>query len=283
MIAKRILFGQAPKIALPEGAIDSHMHVYSAQYPSLLGGPDLPADAACLEDYQKVQQWLGLKRVVITQPNAYQIDNTVMLEALDVLGERGRGVVVVTPDTTEEELEEWHARGARGARIMQLPQGAAGIDKLLEVNAKIKPFGWTCIVQFYGNEILEYVPTLEKIQGDYVIDHFCKFIPPVKPDSIEYNALLGLIERGNAYYKMAGVYESSKVGAPEYSDIEVLAKPIIERFPERVLWGSNWPHVSGPIENAPNDAILLDKMMEWMGSDQTRQQIFVENPQRLYW
>ncbi|TDO97367.1 amidohydrolase family protein [Marinomonas balearica] len=283
MTAKRILFGQPPKIALPDNAIDSHMHVYSAQHPSQPGGPDLPADAASLEDYQKVQQWLGLKRVVITQPNAYQTDNTVMLEALDVLGDRGRGVVVVTPDTTEEELEAWHARGARGARIMQLPQGAAGIDKLLEVNAKIRSLGWTCIVQFYGHEIMEHLPVLEKIQGDYSIDHFCKFIPPVKTDSVEYKALLSLMERGNAYYKMAGVYESSQVGAPNYADIEAMAKPIIERFPERVLWGSNWPHVSGPIENAPNDAILLDKMMEWMGDERTRQQIFVENPQRLYW
>ncbi|ETI59180.1 amidohydrolase family protein [Marinomonas profundimaris] len=279
----RTLIGKAPRIALPKGSVDTHIHVYSAQHPSMPGGPDLPVDAANLADYQKVQHWLGLEKVVITQPNAYQTDNTCLLEALDELGDNGRGVVAVTTKTSDATLQAWHDRGVRGARIMELTLGAVRLKDLLEVNAKIRPFDWTCIVQFNGREILDRTALLEKVQGDYVIDHHGKFLPPVTPDSKEFDQLLRLIDKGNCYYKIAACYESSVTGGPDYQDIAELSKRIIAHAPERVIWGSNWPHVSGAPEDAPNDVQLLDTVMSWMPDETTRQSIFVDNPNRLYW
>tara|TARA_R110001583_G_scaffold58125_2_gene173518 strand:+ start:1938 stop:2795 length:858 start_codon:yes stop_codon:yes gene_type:complete len=279
----RTLKGQSPRIALPQGSVDSHIHVYSPKHHALPGGPDLPADVASLADYRKVQQWLGLNKVVITQPNAYQTDNTCMLEALKELGDNGRGVVVVTPETDEATLQHWHDLGARGARIMELTLGAVRLKDLLKVNAKIRPLDWTCIVQFNGREILDRAPLLNKIQGDYVIDHHGKFLPPVTPDSKEFDQLLRLIDKGNCYYKIAACYESSVTGGPDYQDIADLSKRIIAHAPERVIWGSNWPHVSGSPEDAPNDVQLLDTVMSWMPDEKTRQSIFVDNPNRLYW
>ena len=279
----RILSGKAPNIALPKGSIDSHCHVYHKDYPALAGGPDVPADAPSLQEYRQLQAWLGLEKVVFTQPNAYQADNTCLLEALKTVGDNARGVAVVTPETTEAQLQAWHELGVRGARIMQLPMGAVKLDKLETVAAKIKAFDWSCIVQFNGQEILEHAPQLNKINNNYVIDHHGKFLPPVKINSPQFQQLLKLIDKGNCYYKIAACYESSQSGHPHYEDIAIMTKHIIEYAPERVIWGSNWPHVSTTAELAPNDASLLDTMMSWMPDEATRQRIFVDNPLRLYW
>jgi D-galactarolactone isomerase len=279
----RILTGKAPLITLPKGSIDTHIHVYDAKHAALPGGPSIPIDAANINDYRQVQQWLGLEKVVITQPNAYQTDNTVMLEALTQLGDKGRGIVAVTSSTDETSLQHWHEKGARGARIMELTLGAVRMKDLLEVNAKIRPLNWTCIVQFNGREMLDRAPLLEKIQGNYVIDHHGKFLPPVSPNSDEFKQLLKLIDKGNCYYKIAACYESSITGGPGYSDLAELSKQVIAHAPERVIWGSNWPHVSGGPEDAPNDVALLDTVMSWMPDEKTRQAIFVDNPNRLYW
>lgn len=279
----RILTGKAPRIALPKGSVDTHIHVYDAKHPALPGGPDLPTDTANINDYCQVQQWLGLEKVVITQPNAYQTDNTVMLEALSTLGDRGRGVIVVSTSTDETSLQQWHEKGARGARIMELTLGAVRMKDLLEINAKIRSLDWTCIVQFNGREMLDRAPLLKQVQGDYVIDHHGKFLPPVSPDSKEFSQLLKLIDKGNCYYKIAACYESSVTGGPDYRDLAELSKRVIEHAPERVIWGSNWPHVSGTPEEAPNDVELLDTVMSWMPDEKTRQAIFVDNPHHLYW
>ncbi|WP_338040934.1 amidohydrolase family protein [Marinomonas algicola] len=279
----RTLTGKAPHAALPVGSVDTHIHVYDAKHPSLPGGPSLPIDAANINDYRQVQQWLGLEKVVITQPNAYQTDNSVLLAALSALGNKGRGVAAVTTNTDEASLQKWHENGVRGARIMELTLGAVRMKDLLEVNAKIRPLDWTCIVQFNGREMLDRAALLTKIQGDYVIDHHGKFLPPVAPNSKEFKQLLKLIDKGNCYYKIAACYESSVTGGPEYHDLAALSKRVIEHAPERIIWGSNWPHVSRSPTEAPNDVQLLDTVMNWMPDSKTRQAIFVDNPNHLYW
>ncbi|RBO84759.1 amidohydrolase family protein [Marinomonas aquiplantarum] len=279
----RRLNGQAPNIALPKGSIDTHIHIYDAQHPNLPGGPAIPVDAANLQDYQQVMTWLGIEKVVITQPNAYQTNNQVLLNAVQSMGEKARGIVVVTPDTSEAELEKWHQMGARGARIMQLTQGAVRLKDLLSVNDKIATFGWSCIVQFNGREILEHASILNKIKGNFSLDHHGKFLPPVKINSAEFKQVLKLLDKGNCYYKIAACYESSATGGPDYEDVADMTKAAIKHAPERIIWGSNWPHVSGTPEQAPNDARLLDLIQSWIPDERTRQAIFVDNPERLYW
>lgn len=279
----RLLSGTPPNVLLPKGSVDTHIHVYDAAHPNLPGGPKIPVDGANLADYQKVQAWLGLEKVVITQPNAYQTDNQVLLQAVQSLGDKARGIVVVTPETTEEELAQWHAMGARGARIMQLTQGAVRLKDLLNINAKVANFGWSCIVQFNGREILDHAPLLNKIQGNFSLDHHVKFLPPVATNSREFKQVLTLLDKGNCYYKIAACYESSASGGPNYEDVADMAKAAIQHAPERIIWGSNWPHVSGTPEEAPNDAALLDLVQSWIPDDKSRQAIFVDNPNRLYW
>lgn len=278
----RQLEGCAPLVRLPANSVDTHMHVYSPLYPQQTPGPLIPADCPGLDDYRLVQRRLGLQQVVIVQANAYGNDNRCMLDALDILGAQARGVVVVTPDTPESELVSMHERGARGARIMQLTGGAVGLEHLLAVNARIREFGWHCIVQFDGREILGHVPLLAQVDNPFVIDHIGKYLGPVTPESAEFKALLKLLDRGNCYVKIAGCYESSHTGGPDYADTAALTRALIAHAPERVLWASNWPHVSQTVEGAPDDAALLDTVCGWMGDDETLQRVFVQNPRELY-
>lgn len=279
----RTLDGRAPKFALPKGAVDCHIHLFdSTKYEAQAGGPPPPADAP-IEDYEKVQKWLGLDRVVITQGNAYHKDNSCLLDALDHFADRARGVVAVDASISDEEINRMSVKGVRGARIMNILKGAVGLDELLEVNARVHPFGWSLIVQFDGRDMIQHVPQLEKIQGDYVIDHTGKFLKPVSVDSPAFQALLKLVDRGNCYVKLAGCYETSKTGYPTYEDVGALSKALIKYAPDRIIWGSNFPHnMANCAENYPDDVHLLDLINEWAGSDANRQKIFVDNPVKLY-
>jgi D-galactarolactone isomerase len=279
---KRIITGTPPRTQLPKGAVDTHMHLYDTQFKGEVGGPPPPEDFANLADYQSMQNWIGLEKVVIVQPNAYQANNECMLRALDQLGDQARGIVVVTPETTEAELHAMHQRGARGARIMELPGGAVGLKHLLEINAKIRPLGWHCIVQFDGRDMHTHTPLLNQLDDLYIIDHVGKFLGSTTPESSTFKALLKLIDKGNCYVKIGAVYESTHTQEPGYPDVAALSRALIQHAPERILWASNWPHVSQSIENAPNDAWLLDTVCDWMEDDKTIQQIFVDNPHRIY-
>ncbi|OUS38009.1 amidohydrolase ['Osedax' symbiont bacterium Rs2_46_30_T18] len=278
---QRKITGTAPNTQLPAGSIDSHMHIYNRDYPDQPGGPASPADFAGLDEYQKVQKWLGLERVVIVQANAHQRDNNCLLNVLAHFGEKARGIACIRPDTHEITLDRYHQQGVRAARIMHLG-GGTRLDDLLSVNALVQDLNWSSIVQFDGNQIDSHSALLQQIQGNYVLDHHGKFFQPIDGDSSEFSTLLKLIDKGNCYFKLAGCYETSKSGYPDYADLGATAKALIAHAPERIIWGSNWPHVSLAPGDTPCDAQLLDTVCSWMPNTKVLQQIFVDNPARLY-
>lgn len=278
----RKLSGEPPRLRLPPKATDTHLHIYDDRFPGREGGPPKPPLPASLDDYKMLQSWLGLERVVFVQGAAYQFDNACLLDALERFEGEARGIAVVGPDVDEATLEDLTARGVRGARIMHLPGGAVGMGDLLAIDARTRPFGWKPIVQFDGRDIADYLARLEALPGDYVIDHAGKFLEPVSVDSPEFTALLKLIDRGNCYVKISACYETSKVGPPSYDDVGALSKALIDHAPERMLYATNWPHVSKPIDAQPDDRGLLDLMLDWAPDEKTRQLIFVDNPARLY-
>lgn len=277
----RPLTGTHPRLKAPAGATDCHVHLYLPGYEAQPGGPKIP-ELATVADYQALQKWLSLERVVVTQPNAYQFDNRAILQGVAEIGqERARAIVAVAPDASESEIEAMHTQGARGARIMQLPGGAVGIDGLAEVEERIRAFGWHLMVQFNGREIGDYMATLKAIKTDYIIDHIGKFMPPVAADDSRVDQIVSLLDRGNAWIKICGGYETSLSGGPEYADVGPIAKRLIEHAPERVIWGSNWPHVGVPRMQYPDDAEQLDVLLHW-ADESTRQKILVDNPAALY-
>lgn len=277
----RPLTGTPPRLKAPAGATDCHVHLYLPGYEAQPGGPKIP-ELATVADYQALQKWLSLERVVVTQPNAYQFDNRAILQGVAEIGqENARAVVVVAPDATDAQIEELHAQGARGARIMQLPGGAVGIDKLAEVEERIRAFGWHLMVQFNGREIDSYIDTLKAIKTDYIIDHIGKFMPPVAANDSRVDQIVNLLERGNAWIKICAGYEASLSGGPTYTDVGPIAKRLIQHAPERVIWGTNWPHVGVPREQFPDDAEQLDVLLHW-ADERIRQKILVDNPAALY-
>lgn len=277
----RPLGGPPPKLLAPPGAVDCHMHVFLEGFPARPGGPPI-TELASVDDYRTVQKRLRLERVVLTQPNAYQFANGAILSALGQFGpDRARAVIVVAPDTGVPDLERLHARGVRGARIMNLPGGAVPIAAMKPVEDRVRDMGWHLMVQFNGREIDGHLDALDAIESDYVIDHLGKFMPPVAADDPRVDALCRLLDRSNAWLKICGAYETSLTGAPDFADVAPLARRLIAHAPERLIWGTNWPHVGVSRDDYPDDAALLDLLLDWADAD-ARRKMLLDNPVALY-
>jgi D-galactarolactone isomerase len=270
-----------PKLAAPAGATDTHIHVYHAEAPPAAGGPALPGDFR--EDrYREMRQRLGLARVIVVQPNAYQDDNRVALAAIRALGPGAKGVGVVKPGVSDAEIGRLSRDGIVAQRIFQLPWGAVGLDRMHDVMSQVHPFGWHANIQLDGRELPQWEDTIRRLPGKFVIDHIGKYLEPVTPKQKAFKSLLRLLDTGRCWVKLSAPYETSKTGAPKYEDVGLLAKALVKHAPERMLWASNWPHPSAPKDNVPDDADLLDLLLGWAPDDATRKKILVDNPAELY-
>jgi D-galactarolactone isomerase len=270
-----------PRLAVPAGAVDTHIHVYHAEAPPAPGGPALPGDFR-EEMYRKVQRRLGLERVVVVQPNAYQDDNRVTLEAIRAFGPGARGVGVVKPGVSDAEIGRLSQGGIVAQRIFQLPWGAVGFDRMHEVMARVHPFGWFANVQLDGRELPQWEDSIRRLPGKFVIDHIGKYLEPVTPEQEAFKTLLRLLDTGRCWVKLAAAYETSKTGAPGYEDVSRLARALVRHAPGRMLWASNWPHPSAPKDSIPDDADLLDLLLDWAPDEATRRKILLDNPAELY-
>jgi D-galactarolactone isomerase len=270
-----------PRLAVPPGATDTHIHVYHAEVPPAPAGPALPGDFR-ESHYREMRQRLGLERVIVVQPNAYQDDNRVTLEAIRALGPGAKGVGVVKPGVSDAEIERLGKGGIVAQRIFQLPWGAVGFDRMHEVMARVHPFGWFANVQLDGRELPQWEESIRKLPGKFVIDHIGKFLEPVTPEQEAFKSLLRLVDTGRCWVKLAAAYETSKTGAPGYEDVSRLARALVKHAPGRMLWASNWPHPSAPKDQVPDDADLLDLLLDWAPDEATRRKILVDNPAQLY-
>lgn len=280
----RPLAGKAPRIALPEGTIDSQTHMYLPGFPALPGGPPLPAgEFPTPTQYRQLMDWLGISRVVVTQGNSHQRDNGNLLACLAEMGYVARGVAVIDGETPEAELDLLSVAGVVGARIMDLPGGAVGLDALEAVDERASARGWMLAIQFDGSNILAHEARLAKLKSRWVLDHHGKFFSGATPDGPEVAALKRLVDRGNCWFKFAGAYESSKSGGPDYADVAAVARSIAAHAPERIVWGTNWPHnLAREQEQYPDDAALTDTVLGWLADANARRRALVDNPQALY-
>ena len=261
------------------GACDSHMHVYEDAYPlaptATFKPPHAPASA-----YRAVQRELGLARTVVIQPTGYGFDNRCTLAALAALGPEARAVVVVEPDVAPAELRSLHALGARGVRYMMLPGGVLPWSGLERTAAAIAPLGWHIDLQLDGRQLPQHEAVLRRLPCRLVIDHVGRFLGPVEPDSDAVLALFRLLDKGRCWMKISAPYESSRFGLPGYDDIAWIARAVAERYPERCLWASNWPHPNQ--SPAPADAAMLDWGLGCIAGTATQRKALVDNPTELY-
>lgn len=278
-----LLPASPPRTAVPPLSCDCHMHIYgdATEFPAAPESPFRPVPGGDFDAYVRMHRLLGLERAVVVQPSVYGTDNRCTMDAVERLGSRARAVVVVDETVEDAELQRLTEAGARGLRFFMLPGGVLGWDKLAPLAARVAPFGWHIQLQMDGRHLHEREAEIAGLGCPVVIDHNGKFLEPVETDHPGFLALCRLIDAGKAWVKTSGVYETSKDGFPDYGDVARLARALIDRFPERCVWATNWPHPSKP-DDAPDDSHLLDLFERWCGSDAVLRRILVENPATLY-
>ncbi len=274
----------SPQLTCPPKACDTHLHIYGPQekYPVRQAGAFPPPPNAGTADYQAVQERLGLERLVIVQPAAYGTDNRCTLDAMRTFGERARAVAVIDRDAGNGELLQLTEAGVRGLRFFMLPGGVYEWTDLQPLAARVAAFGWHIQLQMDGRLLHERFDLLSQLPCPLVIDHVGKFLEPVDTDHPGFRALLRLTAGGNCWVKLSAPYETSKAGPPHYPDVGRLAKALVRAAPERLVWASNWPHPSIRDGQYPDDAALLDTLLDWAPDDRTRRRILVDNPAELY-
>jgi D-galactarolactone isomerase len=270
-----------PTLVVPPGATDTHMHIYDTAVPAAPGAPALPGHFP-VEAYRAMRERVGLSRVVVVQPNAYGADNRVTLAAIAALGPAACGVAVVRPGVSDAELEALTRAGIRAIRFFGLRGGTLSWDVMDGLAARVHAFGWSAIVQLDGRTLPEHEAQIARLPGRFTIDHVGKFLEPVSPDHPAFKSLLRLVDTGRCWVKLSAPYETSRTGPPRYEDVGALAKALVRHAPERMLWASNWPHPSEPADRKPDDAHLLDLLLEWAPDDATRRRILADNPAELY-
>src|SRR3954447_7292244 len=273
-----------PRLKAPANAADCHMHTYD---PARFVMPPNPRPAptnARVEEYRLLQKRIGTSRVVIVQPRNYATDNRVTLYAISQFGPNARGVAVVTPAITDAELKAFNEGGIRGIRFsLSDPTSRAVTPEMVEPLAKrVADLGWHVQFNVDGEMIDEMAAILRRLPTPMVFDHLAH--PPVAV-GIEHSShkiVRELIDKGRTWVKVSGAYSNSKVGPPSYPEATKIAQAFVKAAPERLVWGSDWPHPGMPDHNKPDDALLFDLLAEWAPDEATRNRILVRNPEALY-
>jgi D-galactarolactone isomerase len=270
-------------LVLPPGAVDCHHHIYDSRYPADARATLRPADAT-VDDYRLLQARLGTTRSVVVQPSTYGTDNRCLVDALERFGTHARGIAVVDSTVDRAELERLHAAGVRGVRFnLSRPAGAPVED--MEVLARaIAPLGWHMQIHALADELLPVLERLQALPVPVVIDHLSRLPQPRGTDHPVYAALRRRVDLGNTWIKLSGVYHDSVTGAPDYADAAQVFRAWAQAAPERVLWGTDWPHVASMAgeKPMPDDARMLDLVGDWVPDAQHRQRILVDNPVTFY-
>jgi len=268
-----------PRLKAPANAADCHIHIYDSRFQS--SSPALPN--ATVEDYRLLQKRIGVTRVVIVTPRNYATDNTVTLDAIRQLGiANARGVAVIRPAVTDAELKSLDDAGIRGIRFtVANPRTAVvSIDMIEPLAQRIAAFGWHVQLNMPADRIVENADLLRRLPTQIVFDHMGQFPLPAGLAHPAYGVIRSLVDRGRAWVKISGAYLNSKIGPPTYADATAIAQAYVKAAPERLVWGTDWPHPSPPVK--PDDAMLFDLLAAWAPEEATRNRILVANPEVLY-
>ncbi|AGW90440.1 hypothetical protein N234_10395 [Ralstonia pickettii DTP0602] len=278
------------------GICDCHVHVFgpASAYRFDAARTYTPADAP-LDALLALHRSLGIDRTVIVQPSPYGADNTCLLDALAQLGGAGRGVAVIDETTSGDALTAMHRAGVRGVRVNLETAGEHDAEvarrRLLSAAKRVAPLGWH--VQTYTNlaTLSALSDVLSDLPAPLVVDHFGRAQAELGPSQAGFDTLLAALASGRVYVKLSAAYRISR--APDYADVAALARALIDANPDRVLWGTDWPHpgsaagrplsVAGitPFRDEDNARALL-RCLEWAGTTERAHKLLVDNPARLY-
>jgi predicted TIM-barrel fold metal-dependent hydrolase len=256
------------------------MHIFDPRLPQLVSRS--PVSNAGVAEYRLLQKRNGTTRVVIVQPRNHATDNQVTLDAVAQLGPNARGVAVLHPTITDAELKKLDAGGIRGIRFSLGDPATAvvTIDMVEPLSKRVAALGWHVQLHMPGDLIAENAKLLRRLPSPIVIDHMGRLPLPAGLDHPAYPVIRGLIDKGRTWVKLGGAYLNTRSGPPTYADATRIAQGYVKAAPERLVWGSDWPHPSE--KNKPDDALLFDLLMAWAPDATVRNRILVTNPEALY-
>jgi predicted TIM-barrel fold metal-dependent hydrolase len=274
---------ELPKLKAPPGACDCHHHIYDPRFPFALAGARMVPNAR-VPDYRLLQHRIGTSRSIVVTPAPFPAslaDNRVTLDALAAFGPNARGVAIVYPAITDAELKTLHDGGVRGIRFSLAAEAEPASYAVIEPLAKrIAPLGWHVQINMTAQQFLAAGDLWDRLPTPLVIDHMGHIPQPEGVDHPAFKRMRALIDKGRTWVKLSVTYDSSKIGPPSYADVNKVGAAYVQAAPERLVWGSNWPHPNETTK--PDDAMLFDLLSQWAPSEATRRRILVENPETLY-
>lgn len=262
-----------PELQAPLNACDSHQHIYDRRVPST------PVEAAkpdaLVPDYRLFQKRIGTTRAIVVNASNYAYNNDATLGAIAQMGNDARGIAVINTRFTRSDLETLHEKGIRGIRITKKPVTSWADIRILA--GRIADLGWHVQFNIEIEDVLANLDTLKTLPVPVVFDHLAR-LGDINDPALA--VIMRLVEGGNTWVKLSGAYIVEPYGAPHYSGAVAVGKAYVRAAPERVVWGSDWPHPSAKVR--PDDAVLFDLNLQWAPTEALRQQILVRNPEVLY-
>jgi 2-pyrone-4,6-dicarboxylate lactonase len=275
-----------PTFSLPRGAVDAHCHVFGPEsaFPYAPERRYTPADAP-KERLWALRDHLGFERNVLVQASCHGTDNDALINALEDADGRARGIAAVAADLSDEELEELNVAGVRGIRFNFLKRlgDPPSAPSLLPLVDRVRRLGWHVVVYFEAADLPELFEFLSSLSVTVVVDHMGRPDVSLSPNGPEFGRLLRLLdENDHIWCKVSCPERLSVSGPPGYEDVIPFASQVVESFPDRVLWGTDWPHPNMRT-HMPDDGKLVDFIPKIAPTAELQRRLLVDNPRRLYW
>lgn len=267
----------------PAGACDAHCHVFGPadRFPFAEGRSYTPPDAG-IDAFEALQEHLGLTRAVFVQASCHGTDNSAMLAAIERGAGRYAGVAMIDESFTDADLARLHDAGVRGTRFNFVAHlgGAPDLDVFWRIVDRVAPLGWHIVLHFDAKDLPRYSELLERMPCPFVIDHMARVSTADGLDQGPFRTLLDVMTDERAWVKISGAERLTADGPPPYDDVVPFARALIAAAPERILWGTDWPHPN--VRHMPDDGDLVDLLAAFAPDEAVRNQILVANPERLY-
>lgn len=282
-----------PRFRLPPGAVDAHCHVFGpgAEFPYAPERKYTPCDAGKAQLFA-LRDHLGFARNVIVQATCHGSDNRALTDACRSSGGRARGVASVRRDVSDAELRELHEAGVRGVRFNFVKRlvDSTPREQLAEIAARVARLGWHVVIYFEAPELPDLVDFLAALPTTVVVDHMGRPDVTRSVDGPEFALFLGLLREHPHVWSKVGGADRLSVSGPRalhaeplpYRDVVPFASRVVQEFPERVLWGSDWPHPNLK-DHMPDDGLLVDYVTQIAATPELQRKLMVDNPMRLYW
>jgi 2-pyrone-4,6-dicarboxylate lactonase len=282
-----------PRFVLPAGAVDAHCHVFGpgAEFPYAPERKYTPCDAS-KEHLFALRDHLGFDKNVIVQATCHGADNRALVDALRHSQGRARGVATVKRDVTDQALQDMHDAGVRGVRFNFVKRlvDFTPKDELMEIAQRIKAWGWHVVIYFEAVDLPELWDFFTALPTTVVVDHMGRTNVQQPVDGPEFSLFMKFMHQHENVWSKVSCPERLSVNGPKalggeqyaYQDVVPFARHVVETFPDRVLWGTDWPHPNLK-DHMPDDGLLVDFIPHIAVSAELQRKLLVDNPMRLYW